>query len=370
MSTTTIRVVDEPGEERKVEGRPAHWTSDKPVWFQNPWPSWRTNGKVDGLGMVRLAVLIRNQPEIPKVGVPVRTPTWGTEEEHQGDVKATWLGHACFLVEFPFVASLGRGARVLFDPVFSDRCSPSQAFGPKRYTEMPCKIEDIPEVDAVVISHNHYDHLDTHTITTLFKRARPPHIFAPLGNESYFASIGIPKDHAHTLDWWDARRVEVSGTSFKLICTPAQHWTGRGAFDQGKTLWASWAVEGEGKKVYFAGDTGYRSVKDDENEDECPVCPAFKEIGEKFDKFDLAMIPIGAYKPRWFMSTIHCAPQDSVRIFKDVRAKKAIAMHWGTWVLTTEEIMEPPKRLAEECTKIGISDGDFLLSDVGETKFF
>ncbi len=135
--------------------------------------------------------------------------------------------------------------------------------------------------------------LDTHTITTLFKRARPPHIFAPLGNESYFALIGIPKDHAHTLDWWDARRMEVSRTSFKLTCTPAQHWTGRGAFDQGKTLWASWAVEGEGKKVYFAGDTGYRSVKDDENEDERPVCPAFKEIGEKFGKFDLAMIPIG-----------------------------------------------------------------------------
>ncbi|KAK0452177.1 N-acyl-phosphatidylethanolamine-hydrolyzing phospholipase D [Desarmillaria tabescens] len=368
LSTTTIRVVDEPSEEKK--GRPAHWTSDKPVWFQNPWPSWRTNGRLDALSM--LAYMTRNRPELPKVGIPIRTPTWGgEEEEHKGEVKATWLGHACFLVELPFVASLGRGARVLFDPVFSDRCSPSQYFGPKRYSEPPCKIEDIPEVDAVVISHNHYDHLDTHTITTLFKRPRQPHIFAPLGNEKYFDSIGIPKGHAHTLDWWDARRVEIPDTSFKLTCTPAQHFTGRGIHDQGKTLWASWVAEGEGgKKVYFAGDTGYRSVKDGEAEEERPTCPVFKEIGERFGGFDLAMIPIGAYEPRWFMSTIHCAPQDSVRIFKDVKAKKAVAMHWGTWILTTEEVTEPPKRLAEECKKIGIEEGDFLVSDIGETKYF
>ncbi|KAK0477771.1 Metallo-hydrolase/oxidoreductase [Armillaria novae-zelandiae] len=300
MSASTIRVVDEPAEERKLEDeREGGWAG----YARGPHP--------------------QSTLRLPKVGVPVRTPTWGTEEEHQGEVKATWLGHACFLVEFPFVASLGRGARILFDPVFSQRCAPTQFFGPKRYTEMPCKIEDIPEVDAVVISHNHYDHLDTHTIRTLFKRARSPHIFAPLGNESYFASLGIPKDHAHTLDWWDARRVE--------------HWTGRGAFDQGKTLWASWAVEGEGKKVYFAGDTGYRSVKDGEDEDERPVCPAFKEIGDKFGGFD------PCDDSHWGVQ----AEMDSVRIFKDVRAKKAVAIHWGTWVLTTEEIMEPPKRLAE-----------------------
>ncbi|PBK88129.1 Metallo-hydrolase/oxidoreductase [Armillaria gallica] len=315
----------------------------------------------------------RNSPALPKVGtagIPVRTPTWGLEEEHQGEIKATWLGHACYLVELPFVTSLGRGARVLFDPVFSDRCSPSQSFGPKRFTEPPCKIEDIPEVDAVVISHNHYDHLDNHTLSTLFKRTRKPHAFAPLGNEKHFESIGIPNGHAHTLDWWDARRVEIPGTSFKLTCTPAQHLTGRGLLDQGKTLWSSWAVEGEGKKVYFTGDTGYRSVKDGENEAERPVCPAFKEIGERFGGFDLAMIPIGAYNPRWFMSTIHCAPQDSVRIFKDIRAKKAVAMHWGTWILTTEDITEPPKRLAEECRKIGIDEANFLVSDIGETKYF
>ncbi|KAK0215407.1 hypothetical protein IW262DRAFT_1299675 [Armillaria fumosa] len=135
-------------------------------------------------------------------------------------------------------------------------------------------------------------------------------------------------------------------------------------------LWSSWAVEGEGKKVYFAGDTGYRSVKDGEDEEGRPVCPAFKEIGEHFSGFDLAMIPIGAYESRWFMSTIHCAQQDSVRTFQDIRAKKADVMHRGTWILTTEEVTEPPKRLAEECQKNGINDGDFLVSDIGETKYF
>ncbi|PBK68407.1 Metallo-hydrolase/oxidoreductase [Armillaria solidipes] len=368
-STAAIRVIDE---DKKEKGsRPAHWTSDKPLWFQNPWLSWRQNGRMDTLRIV--GHVTRNSPALPQTGttgIPVRTPTWGLEEEHQAEIKATWLGHACYLVELPFVTLLGRGARVLFDPVFSDRCSPSQSFGPKRFTEPPCKIEDIPEVDAVVISHNHYDHLDNHTLTTLFKRTRKPHIFAPLGNERHFESIGIPNGHAHTLDWWDARRVEIPGTSFKLTCTPAQHFTGRGVLDQGKTLWSSWAVEGEGKKVYFAGDTGYRSVKDGEDEEERPVCPAFKEIGERFGGFDLAMIPIGAYNPRWFMSTIHCAPQDSVRIFMDIRTKKAVAMHWGTWILTTEEITEPPKRLAEECKKIGIDEADFLVSDIGETKYF
>ncbi|KAK0430453.1 Metallo-hydrolase/oxidoreductase [Armillaria borealis] len=322
LSAAAIRVVDE---EKKEKGsRPAHWTSDKPVWFQNPWPSWRANGRIDMLTMFTQAS--RNMPALPKVGptgIPVKTPTWSTEEEHQGEIKATWLGHACFLVELPFVASLGRGARVLFDPVFSDRCSPTQFLGPKRYTEPPCKIEDIPEVDAVVISHNHYDqYVQPHFI--LFKRDRAPHIFAPLGNEKHFESIGVPNGHAHTLDWWDARRVEISGTSFKLTCTPTQHFTGRGLHDQGKTLWSSWAVEGEGKTVYFAGDTGYGSIKDGEDEAERPVCPAFKEIVEHFGGFDLAMIPIGAYEPRWFMSTIHCAPQDSVHIFKDIKAKKAV----------------------------------------------
>jgi len=144
-----------------------------------------------------------------------------------------------------------------------------------------------------------------------------------------------------------------------------------------KTLWSSWVVEEvlppgseQGKKVFFAGDTGYRAVLDGQEEDEAPVCPAFKEIGERFGGIDLAFIPIGAYLPRRFMSPIHCAPQDSVRIFKDVRAKRGVGIHWGTFILTLEEVDEPPKRLKEECEKLGIEEGVFSVCDIGETRFF
>lgn len=270
------------------------------------------------------------------------------------------------------------------------------------------------------------------------QRDRKPHIFAPLGNANYFRSIGIPKDNVHILDWWDSNRIEVQipekgstdsskenggseKISFDLTCTPCQHFTGRGIFDRFKSLWASWVVEEivppssqeKGVKVFFGGDTGYRAVRDGQNEEEVPSCPVFEEIGERFGGFDFAMIPIGsvnsslfnhlvqvldaifyffctcrAYLPRSFMSPIHCAPQDSVRLFKDIRAKKALGMHWGyvricvtphhisefysyrTWILTTEEVMEPPKRLKEECVKIGIPDGDFVVCDIGETMFF
>lgn len=158
-----------------------------------------------------------------------------------------------------------------------------------------------------------------------------PHIFAPLGNERYFRSIGVPKSNFHTLDWWQKATVTdaSSGLKFELTCTPAQHMTGRTLVDNFKTLWSSWVLTSGSSKVFFAGDTGYRNVRDGEDEDAAPVCPAFKEIGSRFGQFDLALIPIGAYNPRCFMSTAHAAPQDSVRIFQDVKAQKALGMHWG-----------------------------------------
>ena len=197
----------------------------------------------------------------------------------------------------------------------------------------------------VVISHNHYDHLDSSTITTLHKQHNP-HFFAPLNNDEILASLGIAPTHFHTLDWWENREVSVElpaetggkvTANFRLTCTPAQHMSARGIFDRMCTLWASWALEelpssaspGKAYKVWFGGDTGYRHVSPHEKEDEVPFCPAFKEIGEKFDEFDLALIPIGAYDPRPETSSVHASPSDAVRIFQDIKAKKAIGMHWG-----------------------------------------
>ncbi|ESK83189.1 zn-dependent hydrolase oxidoreductase family [Moniliophthora roreri MCA 2997] len=400
QSSTTIRVYEttlqtQNRKERESRGKPDHWVNSKGTSFTNPWPSWVPDSW-DVIGF--MVDLYANPPSIPKdvdTRLPIRKPTWGLESnsENSAKIKATWLGHACYLVELPSVSPASRGARILFDPVFSDRCSPSQHMGPKRYTPPPCAVEDIPEVDAIVISHNHYDHLDTPTITTLFKRDRIPHIFAPLGNQPYFDKLHIPKTHAHILDWWDSRRVEVNiqdsnakddaqKAVFDVTCTPGQHRTGRGILDHFKSLWAGWVVEevkepeaggqegGGGAKVYFAGDTGYRTVLKGQDEDKVPVCPAFKEIGQRWGGIDLALLPIGAYLPRPMMSRVHCTPSDAVRVFQDIRAKRALAMHWGTWVLTNEPVFEPPKLLVEECRKAGIEDGIFAICDIGQTSFF
>ncbi|TCD69396.1 hypothetical protein EIP91_007743 [Steccherinum ochraceum] len=313
-------------------------------------------------------------------------PDWGASlsREH---MKATWLGHACCLVELPASEDAVRGARVIFDPVFQDRCSPVQFTGPKRYTDAPCDVHDIPTVDAIILSHNHYDHTDTPTLQTLVKEHHA-HVFAPLGNRPYLSSIGIPATHIHTLDWWESRTVSLSipatpssssapttlEVQFRITCTPAQHSSNRTLFDRFHTLWSSWAVEdltgSAGKKAYFAGDTGYRSVRTGEDPEAVPTCPAFNEIGEKLGPFDLAMIPIGAYDPRALFSGEHAHPRDSVRIFKDIRAKKALGIHWGTWILTTEPVLEPPAELRRECEKANITPEEFDICALGETGAF
>lgn len=322
--------------------------------------------------------------------VPIRTPTFLTSRRGSRDLRTTWLGHACHYVEYP------SGLRVLFDPVMEDRCSPFTFAGPKRYTRGACGIADLPFLDAVFISHNHYDHLSLPTVQEVKARFPQAHFFVGLGLGGWFRESGV--DNVTEMDWWEDAEATVKPDdtggeiTATISCLPAQHGSARSPFDHEKTLWCSWAVKSASRSVYFAGDTGYRSVpaaaaassgedathhygsSGSGEEDELaglPTNPDFAQIGALRGPFDVGLIPIGAYQPRLLMSPLHAAPADAVEIFRDTRCAAALAIHWGTWALTSEPVMEPPVRLREALRRRGIAEeGVFDICDIGETRVF
>ena len=252
-------------------------------------------------------------------------------------------------------------------------------------------------MDAVVISHNHYDHMDHPTLKRIQAQHPNAHYFVPLKNKKWFLESGFSQEQVTELDWWEERDMKLQaekpevgakdGTSppgsqnsimARISCLPCQHQSARSAFDRCHTLWASWSVESGGKKVWFGGDTGYRAVPelpkdvDDYGPDHAyPHCPAFKDIGKFRGPFDLGLIPIGAYEPRVVMSSIHANPFDSVNIFKDTQCRRAMGIHWGTWVLTEEDVMEPPRVLKKALARGGLAEkGVFDTCDIGETREF
>jgi L-ascorbate metabolism protein UlaG (beta-lactamase superfamily) len=357
--------------------------------FVNPWPSYKEWGAFE---ILRKIIGMRltgkwKDPDTTPPTVPVHKPNFLKTRDTER-LRATWLGHACYHVEFP------GGFRVLFDPVFTDRCSPFSFLGPKRYTEMPCQIEEIPSVDAVVISHSHYDHLSHPTVLRIKEKFKSVHFFVPLGNKAWFNKLGIA--NCTEMDWWEEKTITLSSKGVPKVeeaespfsdasaveditatvgCLPCQHTSGRTPFDRARTLWSSWSITSGGKKIWFGGDTGYRTVPETSEWDysdkysHLPHCPAFKDIGDLRGPFDLGLIPIGAYDPRWIMSPMHANPYDSVNIFADTKCERALGIHWGTWVLTSEEVLQPPKVLKEALKWKGLKeDGVFEVIDIGESK--
>lgn len=314
-------------------------------------------------------------PDTKPPTVNVVSPTWLPSRKGSDKLRATWLGHACYYVEYP------SGLRVLFDPVFEDRCSPFSFLGPSRYTPKPCDIADIPHVDAVVISHSHYDHLSHGSVLEVQKAHPGAQFFVGLGLETWFRKTGIK--NVTELDWWEEADLTVNianeTITARVSCLPCQHTSARTLLDKDTTLWCSWAVKTGGKSVWFGGDTGYRAVPkvgagiDDygPNYDALPRCPQFKQIGELRGPFDLGLIPIGAYSPRVAFSAMHANPFDSVEIFADTKCKRAMGIHWGTWALTMEEVLEPPKLLKQALARKGIAEtGVFDVCDIGESREF
>ncbi|TEY56274.1 hypothetical protein BOTCAL_0227g00190 [Botryotinia calthae] len=334
-----------------------HLKEGEGTGFTNPWESWKEMGVVGiGMAMARKVILAKlsgefGTPDTTPPTVPVIKPTF-LPTRATTSLRATWLGHACYYVEYP------SGLRVLFDPVFEERCSPFSFMGPKRYTPIPCELSEIPIVDFVVISHSHYDHLREKRISTSSqtssKNSPPP----------------SPPSSSPT---------SISPITARISCLPSQHTSARTAFDKGHTLWCSFAITSNSKSVWFGGDTGYRAVPkvpkgtDDYGPEyqHLPVCPAFKEIGELRGPFDLGLIPIGAYEPRHIFSPVHANPFDSVNIFLDTKCKRAMGIHWGTWVLTPEAVMEPPQLLKKALSWKHLPEmGVFDVCDIGESREF
>ena len=261
---------------------------------------------------------------------------------NQTQTTLTWVGHATVLLQVA-------GKNILTDPLFSERASPVQWAGPKRVAPLGLALEDLPPIDMVVISHDHYDALDEPTINKLHQRPGGEHttFFVPLGLKAWFNKRGIQK--VVELDWWNRHRADP----LEVIAVPVQHWGKRGLFGRNEHLWAGWVIIAKDFRFFFAGDSGY--------------CPHFKEIGEKLGPFDLAAIPIGAYEPRWFMKYHHITPEEALQIHLDITSKNSVAIHWGTFILTDEPLDEPPKRLKKALHDKNLPEETFLVLKHGES---
>jgi L-ascorbate metabolism protein UlaG (beta-lactamase superfamily) len=283
----------------------------------------------------------------PKVDLSPIVPDLGYIQKNRSDFAVTWVGHATVLVQIG-------GLNILTDPQFSERAFPVQWMGPKRWQPPALRLEELPHIDVVVVSHNHYDHLDYASVKALAAQAGGSPLFVvPLGNERWLAEQGI--SNARALDWWDV--VEVKGTKVHLV--PVQHWSRRTLTDANQCLWGGFVLEGSNKgrlrKVFFGGDTGYSSAD-------------FKAIGARFGSIDLGLIPIGAYAPRWFMGVQHVDPDEAVKIHQDIRARRSLGIHWGTFQLTDEPLDQAPVDLAAARQKHGLASSDFFTVKHGETR--
>jgi len=281
---------------------------------------------------------------VPKEHVVEKEKVLSDLERLKDDDYIGWIGHATFLIK------LGK-TTIITDPVFSKNAGPL-FFGPKRYTEPALKLNEIPKTDLILLTHNHYDHQDMTTIRRFpFKDAK---VMLPLNLGKYFTRNGY-KD-VNEMDWYDEIKVNEN---LKVTLLPAVHWSKRSFNDTNKTLWGNFLIEYKEKKILFACDTGFGNI--------------YKDLGNKFGPIDLALINIGAYNfypimPYKDKSAYHTNPEEALSVAKDLKSKKVIGMHWGTFVLSLEPIMEPPVRFKDNAEKYGFKKEDAIIFKIGEMK--
>lgn len=303
--------------------------------FRNIWDRPRETSFLRTMGWV-LGRAFRGKANVPPAVQPVDPAVLRVRPER---LRLTWIGHAATYVQMP-------GLDLLLDPMFGERASPFSFMGPARAVPVPLRLEDLPGVDVVLLSHNHYDHLDEGSIERLEARFAPLFL-VPLGLGATLRRWGATR--VVELDWW--QYVEVEGVRYH--CTPAEHFSSRSLTDRDETLWAGWYVEGPGDdslRLFFAGDTGYAAH--------------FTEIRERLGAPEVALLPIGAYLPRWFMAPVHVDPEEAVQAFVDLQARHFIPIHWGVFDLADEALQDPPERLRAHAAERGVADRVYLM-DVG-----
>ena len=309
--------------------------------FRNPPGSPKRENYVgDLLKMIFTEMPFLGKPEVP-VDHVATSEEMSAQLDTAGNPSVTWLGHAAFIVR--------TGGKVILTDPFLSKVAGPYGFGPSRFVDAAIPAGKLPRADVMIISHNHYDHLDSRALHD-YPYKDSIQVIVPLGVGKLFKKLGY--QHIVEHDWWD----EWSADGLKITTLPAVHFSGRGLFDRNKTLWASFSIDSGSEKVWFGGDTGIGEV--------------FREIGERAGPFDLALVPIGAYTPRSVMKAVHVNPEEAVEIVRMIGAEIAIGMHWGTIQLTPEEPFEAPDRFRQAAIDQGLGEDAAWILKIGESRSF
>lgn len=314
----------------------------RPGGFINPWGTGgEDRGPLDMLKWMWQRLRMRIPPNPPAGAFPHAEPRIALPRVGRDEVRVSWVGHATFLIQTAT-------ANVLTDPIWSPRASPVAWAGPLRLTQPGLAFEELPPIDIVLLSHDHYDHLDAATIRRIAGTFRDVQWVAPLGHSALLEQLGARV--VHEIDWWGT--AEIVDT--RITAVPAQHWSRRVRTRPGERLWCGFVIDAEPGPIFFGGDSGYG--------------PMFRDIGNRLGPFAINILPIGAYDPRWFMKPAHMNPEEAVQAYLDLGARGLfVPMHWGAFRLTDEDPLEPPLRARAAWRAARLAEDDLRVLAIGET---